>query len=102
MRLILISLVVLAGTLVASPRPTTECNSINDLRSTPKPSKGKRGFHPLRLLRGLGKAESEFAIRLSSLGIRRELEIPNSETLPRPLTETSTAMPPSTLGGSSR
>jgi hypothetical protein len=61
----------------------------------PKAAKSKRIFHPLRLLRRLGKAETEFALRLSSWGIQREVEASYSEALPHPspATEASTSMP---------
>jgi hypothetical protein len=51
-------------------------------------------FHPLKLLRRLGNAESEFALKLSSWGIERKIEAAKSEAVPptSPLTETSISM----------
>ena len=48
----------------------------------------------------LGKAESEFGLRLSSLGIQPEVDTGKSEALPRRsrLTETSASMPQRPLG----
>lgn len=43
----------------------------DDLRSRPNAGKRKRTFHPLRLLRRLASAESEFGLQLSSLGIEK-------------------------------
>ena len=95
MRLILLTFVVCAGALAADPRRTAELEAVNDLHSGSSAAKGKRAFHPLRLLRRLGRAESEFGLRLSSLGIQREVEAGHSEALPRssPSTEVSGPMP---------
>ena len=95
MRLILLTFMVCANILAADPRRTTEPEAMNYLRSKPTAAKSKRTFHPFRFLRRLGNAESEFALRLSSWGIQREVEAGNSEALPRPssLTDTSTSVP---------
>jgi hypothetical protein len=104
MRLILLTFMVCADSLAADPRRTIESITMSDLRSQPKAAKSKRTFRPLRLLRRLGNAESEFGLRLSSWGIQRKVETGNSEILPRPtpLTETSASMPQRSLGGPSQ
>src|SRR5690348_1245113 len=101
MRLILLTLMVCAGSLAADLKTATEPELMNDLRSKPKAAKSKRSFHPLRLIHRLGKAESELAFRLSSWGIQREVDAGKSDALPRPspLTEAST---PHGLSGASQ
>jgi len=93
MRLIMLAVLVCAGTLTAGPGSTTQPERANELRSRPKPAaKGKRTSHPFRFLRRLGAAESELGFRLSSWGIRREAEAGPSHALPLPIpsAETST------------
>jgi len=104
MRLILLTLMMCAGLLAADAPSTTQPKAVNDARSMPKAARSRHTFHPLRLLRRLGKTESEFAFRLSSWGIPREGEAVNSKVLPRPilLTETSASMPQGPPGGASR
>jgi hypothetical protein len=94
-RLILLTFVVCAGALAADPGRTTELEGVNDSRPGSSATKSKRAFHPLRLLRRLGRAESEFGLRLSSLGIQPEVEASHSEALPRssPSTQVSAPMP---------
>jgi len=94
-RPILLTFMVCVSTLAAGPRRTTEPVTMSDLRSRPKVAKSRRTFHPLKLLRRLGNAESEFALRLSSWGIRQDVESGNSVALPRPscMTETSFSLP---------
>jgi hypothetical protein len=93
---------VFASMLAADPVRTTEPGAISDSRPVPKAAKSKRTFRPLRFLRRLGSAESEFALRLSSLGIQREGEAEPAEALPhpRPVTEASTARPQTPSGAS--
>ena len=95
MRLILLTFVVCAGALAADPGRTAELEAVNDSRPGSTAAKSKHAFHPLRLLRRLGRAESEFGLRLSSLGIQREVEASRSVALPRPSpsTEVSAPMP---------
>jgi hypothetical protein len=90
----LLTFMVCASILAAEPRRAAESEAMSDLRIRHKAPKGKRTFHPLRLLRRLGNAESEFALRLSSWGIPREGDTVNSEALPRPspVTEVSKSM----------
>jgi hypothetical protein len=94
-RLILLTFVVCASALAADPGRTAELEAVNDLRSGSSAAKSKRALHPLRLLRRLGRAESEFGLRLSSLGIQRGVEASHSEALPRssPSTEVSAPVP---------
>jgi hypothetical protein len=94
---------VCASILAAEPGRPTKPEAMNDFRARQKAPKSKHAFHPLRLLRRLGNAESEFGLRLSSLGIPREGEAVDSEVLPRPspLTEASKSMPQG-LGGASQ
>jgi hypothetical protein len=94
-RLILLTFVVCASGLAADPGRTAELEGVNDLRSGSSAAKSKRAFHPLRLFRRLGRAESEFGLRLSSLGIQRKVEASHSEALPQssPSTEASASMP---------
>jgi hypothetical protein len=70
-RFMLSTFMVFASMLAADPVRTTEPGAISDSRPVPKAAKSKRTFRPLRFLRRLGSAESEFALRLSSLGIQR-------------------------------
>ena len=102
MRPTLLTFLVCASLLAAGPRSATESEARNDVRMGHKAPKRKRTFHPLRLLRRLGNAESEFALRLSSWGIPQEREAVNSEALrrPGPLTETSKSMTPGFSSGS--
>jgi len=102
MRLILLTLMVCASIRAADSRRETEPEAINDFRTRPNAAKTKRSFHPLRLLRRLGKAESEFALRLSSWGIHADVEAGNSEALqhPSPSTETSNSIPQGPGGAS--
>ena len=95
MRLMLLTFMVCASILAAEPRRAVEPEAMNDLLMRHKAPKSKRTFHPLRLLRRLGNAESEFALRLSSWGIPREGEAINLEALPHPspLKEASKSMP---------
>ena len=83
MRLILLTFMLYGSTLAADPRRMTAPQGMNDLRSRPEAAKSKRTFHPLRLLRRLGEAEGEFAVRTSSLGIQRDVEADHSEALPQ-------------------
>jgi len=94
MRVILLTFMVCAGILAQDPGRTTEPKAKNDLPAEPNAAKSVRKFHPLRLLRRLGRAESEFALRLSSWGIPREVEAVNSGALAGPilLTDASTSM----------
>jgi len=95
LRLILLTFVVCASALAADPGRTAELEAVNDLRSGSSAAKSKHAFRPLRLLRRLGRAESEFGLRLSSLGIQREAEASHSEALPRssPSTEITAWVP---------
>lgn len=108
MRLILLTSMVCASALAADLGRTAEPKkTVNDLCSGSSAAKTKRAFHPLRFLRRLGNAESEFGLRLSSLGIQREVEASRSEALsrPRPSTEAPAAKPqiePATLAPSAR
>jgi hypothetical protein len=74
MRLVLLNLVLCVSALAAGPRNVTQPEVSNKLPSRSKASKRKRAFHPLGLLRRLGNAESELALRLSSCGIPRPAE----------------------------
>src|SRR5262245_45645510 len=69
--------------------------TMSDVGSGPKTAKSKRTFHPLRLLRRLSNAESEFGLRLSSGGTQQKVEAGNSEAWwrPSPLSEPSTSRP---------
>ena len=101
MRRILLTLMMCASALAADLSRVTEPAPRDELHSSPKPAaKCRRTFHPFRALRRLGKAETEFAFRLSSLGIPREPEAdhPRSSSPPSPVTETS-AVAPAQLGG---
>src|SRR5215472_16702112 len=95
MRLIFLTIMVCADTRAADSRSTNEPVMMSDVRSGPKTAKSKRTFHPLRLLRRLGNAESEFGLRLSSWGTKQKVEAGNSEVWrrPSPLTEPSTSRP---------
>src|ERR1700728_104678 len=90
-RLILLALMLCATTLAVDPSRTTERESTNDLRSGQKAAKSQRRFHPLNLLRRLGKAESELGLRLSSLGIQRPVAAGNPGSLQRPSHSTGTS-----------
>ena len=94
MRWILLASIVSASALAAGPTRTAEPAPANDLRARPQPAKGKKGLHPIGFLRRLGKAESEFPLRLSSLGIQQEAESGQSQALtpPIPATKTSTLL----------
>ena len=72
MRLIFLTFMVCADTRAADSRSTNEPVTMSDVRSGPKTAKSKRTFHPLRLLRRLGNAESEFGLRLSSWGTQQK------------------------------
>jgi len=74
MRLVLLSLVLCVSTLAAAPRRVIQPKAKNKLTVRPRSAKSKRTFHPLGLLRRLGNAESELALRLSSCGIPRQVE----------------------------
>ena len=78
MRLILLSFMVCASALAADPRRTADPATTDAPHSKPKAAKNKRAFCPLKLLRRLGNAESEFALRLSSWGIQPNVEAGNS------------------------
>jgi hypothetical protein len=78
MRLIFLAFLLCAATPAADSRGTAEPVAMSSGQN-PKVSKRKRIFHPLRLLRLLGKAESEFGLRLSSLGIQPEVDAGKSE-----------------------
>jgi hypothetical protein len=98
---ILLIFLVCASALAADPGRAGETGAMNASGSRPNVAKSKRTFHPLRLFRRLGKAESEFGLRLSSWGIQREVEGgSNALQRPSPLTEASTSMPQG-LGGAS-
>src|SRR5215471_902695 len=84
MRLIFLTFMVCADTRAADSRSTNEPVMMSDVRSGPKTAKSKRTFHPLRLLRRLGNAESEFGLRLSSWGTKQKVEAGNSEVWRRP------------------
>ena len=103
MRLIILTFVVWA--CAAGPGSTAESERLNDVRSRPKPvAKVKRAFPPFGLIRRMSKAESEFAFRLSSWGIRSEAEAGPSHASPPPvpLAETSTSMLQGPAGGASQ
>ena len=105
MRLIIVTFVACACALAAGPGSTAEPERLNGVRSSLKPAaKSKRAFHPFGFLRRMGKAESEFAFRLSSLGIRPEAEASPSHASPPPipLTEASTLMLQGPPGGASQ
>ena len=101
MRLILLTF-MLCATIVAAEPIRTEPGASDRLGSKPNGPKGKRTFHPFRLLRRLGKAESEFGLRLSSLGIQQEVEQGRlqSHSQPSPSTQASAVMPQQLDGGS--
>jgi hypothetical protein len=103
-RLMLLTLMLCASTLAADPSRTTERESMKDLQSGKKATKSQRRFHPFRLLRRLGNAESELGLRLSSLGIQRQVAAVNSGSLRRPShsTETSTSMSQGSFGAASQ
>ena len=103
MRLIFVTFMVCASVLAGDSRSPAEPESINDLRPKLEIARTKRTFHPLKLLRRLGRAESEFALRLSSWGIRPEVEAVGSPDVPRPgsLAETASSTPQGPLGGAS-
>jgi len=82
MRFLLLAFLVYATTLAADPRKTAEPEAINDSRPRPRVAKNNRKFHPLRFLKRLSNAESEFAFRLSSWGIPREEEAAKSPASP--------------------
>lgn len=102
MRLVLLAF-MLCATMVAAEPIRTEPGASDHLRSKPNRPKGKRAFHPFSLLRRLGKAESEFGLRLSSLGIQQEVEHGRPQPLSQtsPPTEASMTLP-QPLGGGSR
>ena len=104
MRLMLMTFMLCTSIPAADSGRPTEPEAMNALRMRQKAPKSKRTFYPLRLLRRLGNAESEFAFRLSSWGIHADVEAGNSVALPRPtlLTEASTSTPQGLLGAASR
>lgn len=103
MRLILLAFVVCASIMAEDSTKTIEVEAMNATRTKPNAATAKHPFHPLRLLRRLGRAESEFAFRLSSWRIEREVESGDSQALarPSPLKETAKSMPQGPLGGAS-
>jgi hypothetical protein len=100
-RLILLAF-MLCATIVAAEPIGTEPVASDHLGSKPNGPKSKRTFRPFRLLRRLGKAESEFGLRLSSLGIQQEVEHGRLQSLsqPSPSTEASTTIPQQLGAGS--
>ena len=105
MKLTMLIWVVCASTLAAGSRSVTEPEHPSELHSKPQPAaKGKRTFHPFGILRRLGKAETEFALRLSSWGIPREAEADQSRALPlpSPLTETAASISQAPPGGAAQ
>jgi hypothetical protein len=98
MRLLLVTVVVCASTLLAGPRTTIEPEAANITRSGPKVAKSSRKFHPLRLLRRLGQAESELGFRLSSRGIQHEVEAARSMKMPHPPMEACASTQAAPLG----
>jgi hypothetical protein len=100
-RLILLAFMLCAPIVAAEPI-RTEPGASDHLGSKPNGPKGKRAFHPFRLLRRLGRAESEFGLRLSSFGIQQEVEHGRlqSHSQPGPSTEASGTMPQQLGGGS--
>ena len=102
MRLVLLAF-MLCATIVAAEPIGTEPGASDHSRSIPNGPKAKRAFHPFRLLRRLGKAESEFGLRLSSLGIQQEVEHRRPQPLSQPSPSTEASMTtPQPLGGGSQ
>ena len=95
MRVILLTLASCAIALGTDHGRMREPETAGNLRSSPKVLKSTQGFHFLRLLRRVIDAESEFALKLSSLGIHQSLEVGRSDVPfhAKPVTEASTSMP---------
>lgn len=103
-RIVLLCLMC-AGILAAGSRGATAPEAAQPSGPGAVPvAKGKRTSHPFRFLRRLGAAESELAIRLSSLGIKREADVDRSHALqlPSASAETSASKAPEHFGGASQ
>ena len=81
MRLTLLTIMLCAGAMAADPHGMTEHQTFSGSHSTPKTVKSKRTFHPFGFLRRLGRAETEFAERLSSWGIQQDVDLDHAKVL---------------------